>query len=165
MRKAILLSIIVIATGCLWFVIRSASHKLMVRTYFRKDPGLLSGARVRVDGVELGFVWDVSVEAQHGDRPIAVRMALDTTNGLRIPSDAIASLGTEGVLGPTFVEIDTRIAKGPPIGNHAILESSETTGSVGAAHILEMDGQSRLEESSKLREKHAPPMDPVKSGK
>ena len=165
MRKAILLSIIVIATGCLWFVIRSASHKLMVRTYFRNAQGLFAGARVRVDGVELGFVRDVSVEAQHGDRLIAVRMALDATNGLRIPSDATASVGTEGVLGPNFVEIDTRHAKGPPIGNNGILESMETTGSAGAAHILETVGKSLLEESSRLGKKDAPAMDPVISGK
>lgn len=164
MRKAILLLIIVIATGCLWFVIRSASHKIIVRTYFHNAQGLIAGARVRVDGVEAGFVRDVWVESQHGNRPIAVRMAVDTTNGVRIPSDATASLGTEGVLGPTFVEIDTRYTKGPPIGNNGILESTETTGSAGAAHALEVVGKSLLEESRKLREKDKPPLDPAKLG-
>lgn len=165
MRKAILLLIIVIGTSCLWLVVRSASHKLIVRTFFRTAQGLLSGARVRVDGVELGFVRDVSVEAQHGDRPIAVRMALDTEHGLIIPSDATASLETEGVLGPTFVEIDTRNKTGTPIGNNRILQSTETADNAGAAHVFEVVGKSLLEESQKLREKDKPPVDPAKLGK
>lgn len=161
MRKAILLLIMVIATGCLWLVVLSASHKLIVRTYFRNAQGLLSGARVRVDGVELGFVRDVTVEAEHGDRPIAVRMALDTEDGLIIPSDATATLETEGVLGPTFVEIDTRHKTGAPMGNNGIMESTETADNAGAAHVFEAVGKSLLEESKRLGEKHKP-VDPAK---
>ena len=93
---------------CPRLVVLSASHKLIVRTYFGNAQGLLSGARVRVDGVELGLVRDFTVEAQHRDRPIAVRMAFDTDQGLIIPSDSTANVEIEGVLGPTFVEIDTR---------------------------------------------------------
>jgi ABC-type transporter Mla subunit MlaD len=162
-RKAILLLIIVTATGCLWLVVLSASHKIIVRTYFRNAPGLLSGARVRVDGMELGFVREISLEPQHRDRPIAVRMALDTEHGLIIPSDAAATLETEGMLGPTFVEIDTRNKTGAPIGNNAILESTEPADNAGA-HALEVVGKSFLE-SRKLREKDKPPLDPAKLSK
>lgn len=164
MRKAILLLIIVTATGCLCIVVRSASHKIAVRTYFRRAQGLIPGARVRVDGVEVGFVRDVRVEAEHLDRPIAVRMALDATDGLQVPSDAIASLETEGVLGPTFVEIDTRNAKGSAISRNVVLESIEPSGD-GATRVLEVVGESLLQESKKVREKDKSSVDPAKSEK
>jgi len=164
-RKAILLLIIVIATGCLWFVVLSASHKIIVRTSFRNAPGLLSGARVRVDGVELGFVREISLEPQHRDRPIAVRMALDTEHGLIIPSDATVTLETEGVLGPTFIQIDTRNKTGAPLANNGILENTEVVDNAGAGHVSEVVGKSLLEESRKLREKDKPPVDPAKLGK
>ena len=168
MRKTILVLIIVVATGCLCLVILSASHKIIVRTYFHHAQGLIPGARVRVDGVEVGFVRDVSVEAEHAehkDRPIAVRMALNGAEGLQIPSDSIASLETEGVLGPTFVEIDTHDAKGPPVDSNAVLESIEPSGEGGAARVFELVGESLLKESKKLREKDRSPVDPVKSTK
>src|SRR5690349_13669587 len=97
-RKAILLFIIAVATGCVWLVGSSASHKITVRTYFHHAQGLIPGARVHVDGVEAGFVREVTLEANCGNRPIAVRMALDTANGLSVPSDATASLQVDGLL-------------------------------------------------------------------
>ena len=164
MRKAILLLMIVVATVCLWFMIQSASHKVVVRTYFHNSQGLISGARVKVDGVEVGFVRDVSVDAEHGNLPVCVRMALSTANGLSVPSDAIASLETEGVLGPTFVQIDTRSRTGSPVGNNGVLESSETIDNAGAAHALEVIGNKLLEESKKLRETEKSSVNPTKTG-
>ena len=164
-RRAILLFIIAVATGCIWLVVASASHKIIVRTYFQNALGLTPRARVRVDGVEAGFVRDVGVEAGGGKPRVAVRMALDTTNGLSIPSDATTSLQTEGVLGPTFVEVDTRNRTGAPIGNNGVLGSVENIDSTGAAHALEVIGNKLLEESKKLREKEKSSADPMKADK
>ena len=165
MRKAILVLIIAVATGCVWLVVSSASHKIIVRTYFHNAQGLIPGARVRVDGVEAGFVREVSVEADRGKQPIVVRIALDTANGLNVPSDATTSLQTEGVLGPTFVEVDTRDRTGVPIGNNGVLESAETIDNTGAAHALEVIGNKLLEESKKLKEKETSSPDTSKAEK
>jgi len=165
LRKTILILIIVVGTGCLWFVVRSASHKMVVLTYFQNAPGLTPGARVRVDGVEVGFVRGVTVEGARGNRPIAVHMTLDTSNGLRIPSDATTSLEAESVLGPTFVEIDTRNKTGALISNNGVLESIETPDNTGATHAFEVMGNALLKESKKLQEKEkssADSMKPVK---
>ena len=152
-RKAILLFIIAVATGCVWLVGSSASRKITVRTYFHHAQGLIPGARVQVDGVEAGFVREVTLETKRGNRPIAVRMALDTANGSSVPSDATASLQVDEVLGPTFVEVDTRNRTGAPISNNGILESVEAVDNTGAAQALEVIGNKLLDESKKLREK------------
>jgi len=120
-----LLLVITVATGCVWFVVSSASHKLIVRTYFQHAQGLIPGARVRVDGVEVGFVQEASVDTARRSRPVAVVMALNTSNGLSVPSDATASLQSEGAIGPAFIEIDTRNKTGASISNNGVLESTE----------------------------------------
>ena len=113
--------------------------------------------------MDVGFVRDVNVEAGGGKRLVAVRMALDTTNGLSVPSDATASLQVDGLLGPTFVEVDTLNRTGAPITNNGILESAEAVNNTGAAHALEVIGNELLDESKKLREKENSTPDSPKS--
>jgi ABC-type transporter Mla subunit MlaD len=50
-------------------------------------------------------------------------MALKTAYELNIPSGSTVSLETAGVLGETFVEIDTHNASGPPIRSGGTLKA------------------------------------------
>ena len=54
-------------------------------------------------------------------------MKIHTPYELNIPRDSVVSLSTAGVLGATFVEIDTRKASGPPVPNGGQLQSAATT--------------------------------------
>jgi ABC-type transporter Mla subunit MlaD len=106
---------------------RSAAHQLKVTTYFQNASGLNAGAPVRVDGVDLGLVTAVRVRPEVGERPIEVLMVIKTSYNLAIPNDSVVSLVTQGVLGPTLVDIDTRHAQGPPVGENGVLKSREVT--------------------------------------
>ncbi len=157
MKKGLFIIAVLLTGACIWFIFRRPSHRLIVRTHFQNAQGLRPGARVRVDGLDVGLVKDIRVSAQPGNLPIEVRMAITTPYVLTIPSDAIARLQTDGVLGPTFVEIDTHLATGPPLADNGTLSSAEfTVSKEGAARALEVVGNAALKQAQKLREQAQP---------
>jgi len=80
-------------------------------------------------------VQSVRVRPELGVRPVEVLMLISTPYELRIPNDSTVQLSTEGVLGETFADIDTRNAHGPAIGNDGVLKSSEMTAADGAQAV------------------------------
>jgi ABC-type transporter Mla subunit MlaD len=154
MQKAIAFLLIIVGLASIWFVSESRAHRLTIRTYLRNTENLKPGSMVKVDGVELGAVKAVNLRSALGKRPVEVFMELRTDNGLQIPNDSIASPEAEGVLGATFVEIDTRQAGGLPLRNGEVLQSLEPDSTnEQAARAMEKIGTVLIEESTKLREK------------
>ena len=105
---------------------RIFDHKLELKTYFQNSVSLRDGAPVRLAGVEVGRVRSVRVRPTAKEAPVEVVMVIQTPYEIQIPSDSIVTLGTEGVLGQTYAEIDARNASGPSIGDHGFLTSRET---------------------------------------
>jgi phospholipid/cholesterol/gamma-HCH transport system substrate-binding protein len=103
--------------------VRSTGNKLTVKAYFTNASGLRDGANVRVAGVDVGSVKSVRVRPELKEEPVEVVMVLNPRYEVRIPADSIVSLETEGVLGPTYVEIDATEASGPPIATNAVLKT------------------------------------------
>lgn len=158
MRKAILVLAIVGAGVCVWLVARASSHRLTVRTYFHNAQGLQPGALVCIDGVDVGSVRDINPNIQFGDSPIEVRLSIRTPYAIKIPADSIVSLQTDGVLGPTFVEIDTRNGSAPSITNNGVLKSLEfDLNKDAAARVLEVMGNTMLKQAQKVREEAVAP--------
>lgn len=104
-------------------VLRSTSHRLIVKAYFTNAEGLRNGAPVRAAGVEIGTVKSVRVRPELRELPVEVVMVLSPPYEIKIPNDSVATLQTAGVLGGTYVEIDSAAASGPAIGNNAVLQS------------------------------------------
>jgi ABC-type transporter Mla subunit MlaD len=128
MRKVALVFIVALVAVILWLPLRKpATHRISLTTYFRSGEGLQSKAAVRVDGVELGSVTSVRVRPELGERPVEVVMEVATPYDLPIPSDSTARLSTQGLLGPTIVDIDTRRTQGARIGNNGVLKTAEMT--------------------------------------
>jgi ABC-type transporter Mla subunit MlaD len=128
--RRLILAFTIIAAALLlcWLPFRnSAGRHLDVRAYFQNAAGLNAGASVRVDGVDVGRVSGVRVRPELGERPNEVLMAIRTPYDLSIPNDSLVSLTTQGVLGPTVLDIDTRHAQGPGIMDNAVLKSREVT--------------------------------------
>jgi ABC-type transporter Mla subunit MlaD len=67
---------------------------------------------------------------------IRLRPGLSHAYESRIPNDSTATLETEGLLGETFVEIDTSTAFGPPIEETGILKTKPTTTAAQAVEKL-----------------------------
>lgn len=128
LRKSILVVMIVIglaAIGIL-FVGRVGLHRLELKSCFNNVQGLRSGAAVRIAGVEVGTVGSVRPNPRNKNCPAEVEMQLATTYDLRVPSDALAEIDSEGVLGASIVNIDVTKASGAPAENYSYLTSKPT---------------------------------------
>lgn len=115
---------LLIVVSTLW---RSPWHALTLKTYFTDGMWLRAGAPVRVAGVDVGSVKSVRPRAELKQAPVEVIMSISTDYELRIPDDSVASLSTAGILGPTYVNIDTRNASGRPIRSGGTLKANPVT--------------------------------------
>jgi phospholipid/cholesterol/gamma-HCH transport system substrate-binding protein len=123
MRRLFLVAALIGVGVVALLLVRSTGHKLTVKAYFTNASGLRDGANVRVAGVDVGSVKSVRARPELQQAPVEVVMVLNPRYEVRIPADSIVSLETEGVLGPTYVEIDTTGASGPPIATNVVLKT------------------------------------------
>lgn len=116
---AILIFLMTGATGLL-------TRKLEVRAYFDNAGGLRVGAPVRLQGVDIGNVATIRVAPDHEHKlmPVQVTMKIGRYQH-DIRTDSIVTLSTAGVLGETFVDIDSTQAKGAPAPMGAVLPTRE----------------------------------------
>lgn len=137
-RKAIPLLVIILAAIGLWFIYQSHAHRLTVRTYFHNAQGLQRHAKVRANGLDVGVVEDVTLTPRLGEQPVEVLLSFEPRYTANIRSDATATIETEGLLGPPYIEIDLSSATGGPIGNTGVLkglDKSVNTNGVAATAL------------------------------
>ena len=100
--------------------------KLILKSYFDNAGGLRDGAPVRLQGVDVGNVTNVRVV---GDKPLTpVEVTMKVTSRYRglMRKDSVTSLSTDGVLGETYIDIDSSHAKGPIVSDGDTLATRET---------------------------------------
>jgi phospholipid/cholesterol/gamma-HCH transport system substrate-binding protein len=93
------------------------TRKIILRSYFDNAAGLRQGAPVRLDGVDIGNVVSIRVVADplRKRTPVEVRMSVTTRYISSIHRDSITALSTAGVLGETYIDIESAQAQGPPV--------------------------------------------------
>jgi phospholipid/cholesterol/gamma-HCH transport system substrate-binding protein len=125
-RRPIILIVAVIAImSALFFVaqpLRTRKQMTFV-SYFADARGLKPGARVEIAGVQVGHVETVRLRTERPESPAEVGIVIEDPQTMRIPSDAVVTLPSDGVLGPTYANIDLRNTSGPPIQNGGVLKS------------------------------------------
>jgi phospholipid/cholesterol/gamma-HCH transport system substrate-binding protein len=104
------------------------THKIILKAYFDNASGLQPGAVVRLEGVDIGSVTKVQVISNPSRRltPVEVTMKVSTKYRQSLHKDSLATLETAGVLGATYVDINSTMARGPEAQNGDVLESHET---------------------------------------
>jgi phospholipid/cholesterol/gamma-HCH transport system substrate-binding protein len=90
-----------------WF-----SRKITVRSYFDNAGGLREGAPVRLAGVDIGNVSTVKIVPGKPTTPVEVMMRVNTKYSFDLKKDSVTLLTTAGVLGETYVDVDSSTAKG-----------------------------------------------------
>lgn len=101
------------------------SERYRLITYFENVQGLVAGAPVRLAGKDVGTVENVTFAPLEAEVPaVRVVMRVDQSVQDRIRSDSVASIGTVGLLGDKYVEVQM----GTPDGR--ILESGDELASV-----------------------------------
>ena len=91
------------------------THKITIRSYFDNAGGLRIGAPVRLSGVDIGNVATIRIVSEPDKKltPVEVTMKVNTKYHENLRRDSVTSLSTAGVLGETYIDIDSSQASGP----------------------------------------------------
>jgi phospholipid/cholesterol/gamma-HCH transport system substrate-binding protein len=125
---ALVLAALAILIG-LMFLMTGASgglfaHRIVLRCYFPNAGGLKDGAVVSLEGVTIGNVMHMRVVPERNPNPVEVTMEVGEKYLYDLHTDSEASIQAAGVLGDSFVDIDSTHATGPQPANNAELLSS-----------------------------------------
>ncbi len=101
------------------------TRKIILRSYFDNASGLVSGAPVRFQGVDVGNVMAIRIVANKQLTPVEVDMKVMAKYREAIRKNSVTSLETAGVLGSTYVEIDSSQAAGPVAEDGDVLNTRE----------------------------------------
>ncbi len=100
--------------------------KIHLSAYFENAGGLRVGAPVRLQGVDVGNVTHITVVPDHEPTPVHVMMKVSTRYVYNIRWDSTVTLSTAGVLGETFVDIDSTQARARQAHDWDVLPTRET---------------------------------------
>lgn len=116
-----------ITLGVLVFLMTGATglftKKITIFSYIDNAGGLRNGAPVRLQGVDAGNVIGIRVVPEKSPTPVEIRMKLSSRYQQFLREDSVVQLSTAGVLGETFVDIDSRTAVGQPVRDGMTLKA------------------------------------------
>jgi len=104
------------------------TSKIILKSYFPDASGLAIGAPVRLSGVDIGSVKEVRVVPGKPLAPVEVTMKVTRKYDFFLRKDSKTILSTAGVLGQTYINIDSSQAKGAKVDDGDILDSREVKG-------------------------------------
>ena len=127
-------AVLALAVGFLYYVTQVAGAGGLGRSYdlvasFRSVEGISAGTDVRLAGVKIGTVTDITLnpDTYRGDTTLSVERAI------AIPDDSAAVIASEGLLGGNYVEI----VPGGSLDNlEAGAEILDTQGAVSLISLL-----------------------------
>jgi phospholipid/cholesterol/gamma-HCH transport system substrate-binding protein len=115
---------VIIATlilGVLLFLITGTgglfTPRITLKSYFDNASGLRIGAPVRLSGVDIGNVQNMRIVSDKDKQrtPVEVTVKVSTKYSFNLRRDSMTSLDTAGVLGETYLDIDSSQAVGPEV--------------------------------------------------
>ena len=104
------------------------TSKIVLISYFPDASGLTPGSPVRLSGVDIGNVKTIRVVPGRPLDPVEVLMKVNTKFHFFLRKDSITLLSTAGVLGATYINIDSSQAKGAEAQDGDVLPSKEVPG-------------------------------------
>ena len=127
----VLVSLIVLVA--LMFLMTASSgglfaHRIVLRCYFPNAGGLKDGAVVTLEGVTIGNVLHLRVVPDRNPNPVEVTMQVGERYLYDLHTDSLASIQAAGVLGDSYVDIDSTHAIGPrPSNGSELMQSGSPT--------------------------------------
>jgi phospholipid/cholesterol/gamma-HCH transport system substrate-binding protein len=95
-----------------WF-----TRKITLKSFFDNAGGLREGAPVRLAGVDIGNVTAMRIVPGKPSTPVEVTMKVSTKYAFDLRKDSVTTLATAGILGETFVDVDSSLAKGAQVAD------------------------------------------------
>ena len=103
------------------------TRKIHLVSFVDNAEGLRVGAPVRLQGVDIGNVTHIGVVPDH--EPTSVQILMKVRSGVpNLRKDSNINLSTAGVLGETFVDIDSTQATGPRVQDWEVLPAMAQPG-------------------------------------
>lgn len=125
---ALVLAAIAVLIGLIFLMTGSSggllAHRIILRSYFPNAAGLKDGAVVSLEGVNIGNVTRMRVVPERNPNPVEVTMRVGEKYLYALHTDSTASVQAAGVLGDSYVDIESTHATGPHLVNNAELKSS-----------------------------------------
>ena len=122
------------------------ANKLTFRTYFDNAGGLKNGAPVTLEGVTIGNVIRIRVVPERAPRPVEVTLRVGGNFAPDLHTDSKTTIAQSGVLGDSYVDISSVLAKGPLAANGAEPPSTEAPSLQGVITA----SQTSIEEITRL---------------
>lgn len=91
------------------------SSKITLVTYFDNAEGLRAGQPVDLQGVPVGNVTAVRIVKDHPLAPVQVTMKINRSFQPMVRKDTTATVKTAGVLGESFIDLESKAATKPPV--------------------------------------------------
>jgi phospholipid/cholesterol/gamma-HCH transport system substrate-binding protein len=137
------------------------ARKLLLRSYFENAAGLKDGAPVSLQGVTIGNVIHVRIVPNRNLTPVEVTMRVGREYLHDLHSDTTATIDQAGVLGDSYIDLDSTHATGPPPGNDAELKAG---GSPSIQDVVRNSNDSIIEINNLLH-KLEPSVDAINSSR
>jgi len=119
LRVGITVIVASLTLGFLLFLMSGTSGlftpRITLKSYFDNAEGLRVGAPVLLSGVDVGNVTKISIVRDKPLTPVEITMKLSTKYDYALRRDSVTSLETAGVLGETYLDIDSSQAVGGPV--------------------------------------------------
>ena len=103
------------------------TKKISIKSYFADASGLREGAPVRVSGVDIGNVKAIRIIPSQPLNPVEVTMKINVKYHF-VRQDSLTILSTAGVLGETYLNIDSSHATEPEVHEGDVLKSKDQPG-------------------------------------
>ena len=121
LRVGITVIVASLTLGFLLFLMSGTSGlftpRIILKSYFDNAEGLRVGAPVRLSGVDIGNVTHIRIVPDKDKRltPVEVTLRVSTKYAFDLRRDSMTSLETAGVLGETYLDIDSSQAIGTQV--------------------------------------------------
>lgn len=104
------------------------TRKLDYHIHFSSASGLIQGNAVRLAGVNVGTVTEVSLSGTPGDSSVNVTISVDRRMSSRLRTDTKASIKTIGLLGDKYIELTGGTSQAAEIAPGGEVPAAQQTG-------------------------------------
>lgn len=133
---AVLILLIFLMSGSTGGIFAS---KIKLRSYFENASGLKNGAPVTLEGVTIGNVTRIRVVPDRNPTPVEVTLRVSREYIHDLHTDSTTAIAQAGVLGDSYVDIDSTRATGPQPADNAELKA---TGSPSIQDVIRTSEES-----------------------